>query len=185
MPASVPVISCSLPSQAWVADNLRVAACLIKPITSELLLQVVRRYDAAARFLVVDDDRGFCRLVERMLQASEGDYTVRRAYDGESGLAALREQPPDLLLLDLIMPDVDGFTILAAMREDAALAGIPVIVLTATSLAEDALSQCRGEMVIRRPEGLRPAEVLRCLEAVVGVLEPDYDERALPEGVLV
>lgn len=185
VPASVPVIACSLPSQAWVSDNLKVAACLIKPIASELLLQTVRRYDAAHDILVVDDDRGFCRLVERMLQASAGDYTVRRAYDGESGLAALREQPPDLLLLDLIMPDVDGFTILAAMREDARLAGIPVIVLTATSLAEDALSQCRGEIVIRRPEGLRPVEVLRCLEAVVGVLEPDYDERALPEGVTV
>jgi len=185
VPASVPVIACSLPSQAWVADNLKVAACLIKPITSESLLQAVGCYDAAHDILVVDDDRGFCRLVERMLQASEGDYTVRRAYDGESGLAALREQPPDLLLLDLIMPDVDGFTILAAMRADARLAGIPVIVLTATSLAEDALSQCRGEVVIRRPEGLRPAEVLRCLEAVVGVLEPHYDERALPEGVVV
>jgi len=184
VPASVPMIACSLPSQAWVADNLKVAACLIKPITSELLLAAVRRYDAAHEILVVDDDRGFCRLVERMLQASD-DYTVRRAYDGESGLAALRQQPPDLLLLDLIMPDVDGFTILAAMREDARLAAIPVIVLTATSLAEDALSQCRGEMVIRRPEGLRPAEVLRCLEAVVGVLEPRYDERALPEGVIV
>ncbi len=184
VPASVPVIACSLPSQAWVADNLKVAACLIKPISSELLLQAVARFEGVHDILVVDDDRGFCRLVERMLQASEVGYTVRRAYDGESGLAALREQPPDLLLLDLIMPEVDGFMVLAAMREDARLAGTPVIVLTATSLAEDALSQCRGEMIIRRPEGLRPAEVLRCLEAIAGVLEPHYDERALPEGVL-
>ena len=110
---------------------------------------------------------------------------MRRAYDGESGLQELRERPPDLLLLDLIMPGVDGFMVLEAMRREPRLVGIPVIVLTATSLAEDALSQCRGEVVIRRPEGLRPAEVLRCLGAVVGVLEPHYDERALPEGVLV
>jgi len=110
-------------------------------------------------------------------QAAEGPWRL--------GLAALREQPPDLLLLDLIMPGVDGFMILAAIREDARLAGTPVIVLTATSLAEDVLSQCRGEIVIRRPEGLRPPEVLRCLGAIVGVLEPHYDERALPEGLLV
>ena len=72
VPASVPLIECSLPSQAWVADNLKVAACLIKPITSELLLQAVERLGRVRDVLVVDDNRGFCRLVERMLQASEG-----------------------------------------------------------------------------------------------------------------
>ena len=184
LPVSVPLIECSLPSQAWVADNLKVAACLIKPITSELLLQAVAGLGNVHDVLVIDDDRGFCHLVERMLHASGDGYQVRRAYDGETGLDELRGQPPDLLLLDLIMPGIDGFMILEAIREDPRLAGIPVILLTATSLAEDALARCRGQVVIRRPEGLRPAEVLRCLEAVVGVLEPHYDERALPGGVL-
>jgi signal transduction histidine kinase/CheY-like chemotaxis protein len=185
LPASVPVIQCSLPSQAWVVDRLKVTACLIKPISSDLLLEAVQRLGAVRDVLVIDDDRGFCRLVERMLQAGAAGYQVRRAYDGEAGLQELRAQPPDLLLLDLIMPGIDGFTILEAMHSDPRLASVPVVLLTATSLAEDALARCRGEVVIRRPEGLRPAEVLQSLDAIVRVLVPHYDERALPEGVLV
>jgi len=69
------------------------------------------------------------------------------------------------------------------MRADPQLAPIPVVLLTATSLAEDALALRRGEVTVRRPEGLRPAEVLRCLEAVIPVLEPHYDERTVPEVV--
>lgn len=185
LPTSTPLITCSLPSQAWVAADLQVTACLIKPITAERLNQQLEQLPAARDILVVDDDRGFCRLVERMLdthaQATGRAYHVRRAYDGESGLAELAAAPPDLLLLDLIMPDVDGFQILARMRADPQWSAIPVILLTATSLAEDVLSLRRGEVVVRRPEGLRPAEVLRCLEAVIPVLEPHYDERAVPE----
>ncbi len=187
LPTSTPVIACSLPSQAWVADDLRVAACLIKPITAERLNEQVEQRPDVHDILVVDDDRGFCRLVERMLHAHAAEmgraYRIRRAYDGESGLAELRAAPPDLLLLDLIMPDVDGFQILQELRADPQLAGIPVVLLTATSLAEDALALHRGEVTVRRPEGLRPAEVLRCLEAVIPVLEPHYDERAVPEVV--
>ena len=120
-------------------------------------------------------------MVERMLEASGRPFQVRRAYDGEEGLERTRERRPDLLLLDLIMPGLDGFQVLEKMRQEPALADVPVIVLTATSYAEDALAQCSGQMVIHRPDGLIPAEVLRCLRAVVGVLEPRYDERAVPD----
>jgi signal transduction histidine kinase/CheY-like chemotaxis protein len=184
LPASVPLIECSLPSQAWVASDLNVAACLNKPITQERLLAEVGKLGTDIhRVLVVDDDRGFCLLVERMLQSSGGGFAVSRAYGGEEGLAQMRAAPPDLLLLDLIMPDTDGFQVLRAARAELPLAAIPIILLTATSLAEDVLTQRRGHLVVQRPEGLRPAEAMRCLEAIAAVLEPRYDERALAEGV--
>jgi signal transduction histidine kinase/CheY-like chemotaxis protein len=176
-----PCIECSLPSQAWLAGDLEVSACLTKPITAAQLLQQIKQLGHVQDVLVVDDDRGFCQLVERMLGTTGQPFNVRRAYDGREGLRAMRGRRPDLLLLDLIMPGADGFQVLDEMRQDSEIADVPVILLTATSYAEDALQQYSNQMVIHRPDGLYPAEVLSCLRAVVGVLEPRYDERSVPE----
>ena len=182
---SVPLITCSLPSQAWVASDLEVTACLNKPITAERLLHEIERLEGVQDVLVVDDDRAFCRLVERMLKASGRIFSVRQAYDGQDGLHALRTRRPDLLLLDLMMPGVDGFHVLKEMQQDAKLVDLPVILLTAISLAEDALMQRRGQVVVRRSDGLSPVEALRCLGAVVNVLEARYDEKSVPQEALV
>lgn len=184
-PVAVPFIECSLPSQAWLARDLAVAACLTKPITRERLLQEIERLGGVYDLLVVDDERGFCQLIEQLLEGSGRPFTVRHAYRGEDGLAALRSRRPDLVLLDLVMPGMDGFQVLQRMREDPGLIDVPVILLTATSYVEDALSQCSSQVVIRRPDGLRPAEVLRCLRAVIGELEPRYDERAAPDDTFI
>jgi signal transduction histidine kinase/CheY-like chemotaxis protein len=180
----VPFVECSLPSQAWVADDLAVTACLTKPVTAERFLAELDRLGSVHDVLIVDDDRGFCELVGQMLETTGRAFDLRRAYDGAEGLQAMRARRPDLLLLDLIMPDVDGFEVLAEMRREPGLAELPVVLLTATSLADDALAQRDSQMVIGRSGGLRPAEVLRCLRAVVGVLEPHYDERSAPEESL-
>jgi len=182
----VPFVECSLPSQAWVADDLAVMACLTKPIAAAQLMREIERLGEVRDVLVVDDDRAFCELVERILAASGQVFDVHQAYDGQDGLLALRAHQFDLLLLDLIMPDIDGFQVLEQMREDPRLADVPVVILTATSYAEDALAQRSGQVVVRRPDGMSPAEVLRCLQAVIDVLEPRYDERSAPdEAVLI
>jgi signal transduction histidine kinase/CheY-like chemotaxis protein len=179
----VPIIECSLPSQARVAQGLAVSACLTKPIRSEQLRAEIERVGDVRDVLVADDDVGFCQLVERMLEVDDRRLDVRRAYSGADALAALHTRQPDLLLLDLIMPDQDGFWVLEQMRQETELADVPVILVTATSLAEDASAQAEGQILIRRPGGLRPVEILRCLQAVVGVLEPYYDERWEPPEV--
>ena len=61
---------------------------------------------------------------------------VREAQDGESALVEMRRHPPDVLVLDLMMPVLDGFGVLATLRADPMLSGIPVVVLTAKSLTE-------------------------------------------------
>jgi CheY-like chemotaxis protein len=124
--------------------------------------------------LVIDDERGFCQLVERMLKSSGSVCNVRHAYGGKGGLRAARLRRPDLLLLDLMMPDIDGFQVLEQIRRDPALAEVPVVLLTATSYVEDRLAQ----VVVRRLEGMRPAETLRCLGAVIEVLEPGHNDQA-------
>ena len=180
----VPVIQCSLPSQAWIVDDLRVAGCLNKPVSGQHLLQRITALGDIDDVLIVDDDRSFCQLVERILEASGRRLKVRSAYGGKDGLHALRVETPDLLLLDLMMPEVDGFRVLEEMRQDAQLARVPVLLLTATSLVEDALAERRGQIVISRSDGLSPADVLRCLRAIIEVLEPRYDEGPVPQESL-
>ncbi|HYW09677.1 MAG TPA: response regulator, partial [Longimicrobium sp.] len=82
--------------------------------------------------LVVDDDPDSRRVASRFL--TEEGVSVREAADGETALAEMRLKAPDVAVLDLMMPVLDGFGVLAAMRADPLLSGIPVVVLSAKSL---------------------------------------------------
>ncbi|MEO5813472.1 MAG: response regulator [Rhodanobacter sp.] len=85
----------------------------------------------AATILIVDDDAAGTELIGRML-ASEGFHTVPAA-DGEEGLRLARELHPDLILLDVLMPKADGWTVLSQLKADPALASIPVVMISVTS----------------------------------------------------
>lgn len=166
----VPTIQCSLPSQSWIANELAVAACLTKPITSHQLLREIDRLDDVHDVLVVDDDPGFGELVERILSTSPRGLSVRRVYDGQQALQVMLQRKPDLVLTDLAMPGMDGFEMLVRMRHTPELARIPVVLLTVTSYAEDALQRHTGRIVVEREGGLQSLEVLQCLQALLGAL---------------
>ena len=173
--ACVPVFECSLPSQAWLAGSLAVRASLTKPFTADQLVQQVHALGNANDVLVVDDDPGIGQLVERILSAIRSDIRVRHAHDGAAGLQAMRLHRPDLLLLDLIMPGMDGFEVLAHMQRDPALSTIPVVLCSVGSSAEDRLILKGGRIVVDQPGGLRPIEVLECFHAVAGILRASYN----------
>lgn len=84
--------------------------------------------------VVIDDDEDSRRVATKFL--SDRGMRVHQCADGETGLTEMRMRPPDVVVLDLMMPVLDGFGVLAAMRADALLAGIPVVVLTAKTLTE-------------------------------------------------
>jgi CheY-like chemotaxis protein len=182
---SVPVIECSLPSRSWMGDHLSVAGCLGKPVRAQDLLREIRRLEPVSDILIIDDDWSFCQLMVRTLAAADATFCARCAYDGEEGIQAMRAQRPDLVLLDIIMPRVDGLQVLAEMRRERDLAHVPVILLTASTFAEDAIAQRGDRIVLRHPDGLSVADVLCCLRNLIGVVEPDYDERSVPESALI
>jgi signal transduction histidine kinase/CheY-like chemotaxis protein len=184
-PVPVPFVECSLPSQTWVRDELNVSACLTKPIATQQLLDEIDRLGDIHEVLIIDDDRGFVQLVERTLETTGRDLRVRHAYNGREGLSAMRALRPDLVLLDLIMPGLDGFQVIEEVHQEPALADVPIALLTAISYAEDTLVQRGSQIVIHRPDNLHLTEILRCLWAVIDVLEPHYDERSVPEEALV
>jgi signal transduction histidine kinase len=127
------------------AVDLGWVALVPKPFTAQQLTRAVttaagRSEEAATEatrsvdVLVIDDDEDSRRVAAKFL--SEHAIRVRECRDGETGLAEMRLRPPDVVVLDLMMPVLDGFGVLAAMRADPLIAGIPVVVLTAKSLTE-------------------------------------------------
>lgn len=91
--------------------------------------------EGTERILVVDDDRDIARFVEVNLQA-EG-YEVQLASDGEEGLTKALETPPDLALVDVMMPGMDGFELVERLRTDPRTSNMSIIMLTAKSLTAD------------------------------------------------
>lgn len=89
----------------------------------------------AKKIVVVEDDAFLLKVYKSKFKAS--DYEVTFANDGEEGLAMVKQVKPDLVLLDLIMPRMDGFEVLQGIREDASIKDTKVIVLTNLSQAED------------------------------------------------
>ena len=87
------------------------------------------------KILLIDDDPVFVEAIKTVL---ESKYKVVTAYDGDTGLKKARSEKPDLILLDIIMPTKDGFDVCKQLKDDSALAKIPVIILTS-------FAQHRGE----------------------------------------
>lgn len=89
----------------------------------------------AKKILIVEDDRFLRELITQKL-AKEG-FDIIEAINGEEGIKKTKEEKPDLVLLDLILPGIDGFEVLSKIKEDVALAQIPVIVLSNLGQKED------------------------------------------------
>lgn len=88
-----------------------------------------------SQILIIEDDAVVGQTIERCLQR-EG-YSLRRAESGENGLSMARCQPPDLMILDVMMPGMDGLTLCRLVRADIDLRNVPIIMLTARSLDVD------------------------------------------------
>ncbi len=169
---SVPLIECSLPSQAWMADTLGAVACLTKPINFDQLRAEMAQCGPVQRVLVVDDNPGVCQLVERGLAAIQAELAVQVAYDGRAALNAMQQERPDLVILDLIMPQMDGLAVLTSMQNDDTLADVPVILLTATNYMEDRLAQAGSQITVSQTTPWPPGDTLRCLEGILKSLRP-------------
>lgn len=83
----------------------------------------------AKRLLIIDDDRAIAQLTALRMRAA--GYAVDLAFNGIAGLARAQAAPPDAILLDIRMPDLDGFEVYARLKADTRLAGTPVIFLSA------------------------------------------------------
>ena len=95
-----------------------------------------------AKILVIEDDYIVARTIERSLQSD--DFNVILASRGEKGLQLARQNPPDLVILDIIMPYMDGYSVCKNMRKDPRLADIPILFLTAKVKTQDRIEGLRA-----------------------------------------
>jgi len=95
--------------------------------------------------LLVDDHPEARRLLRRILHA-HGEYEIREASSGPEALAMADERPPDLMILDLMMPGLDGFAVLDALKRQEATAAVPVIVVTAKELTPGEERRLQGRI---------------------------------------
>lgn len=87
------------------------------------------------KILVVDDNEKNVELLEAILQAA--DFEVLKAYDGKQAIEMVGKERPDLLLLDIMMPQLDGFQVCEILRKDSRNAGLPIIMVTAKDKESD------------------------------------------------
>jgi threonine synthase len=112
----------------------------------EGILTSLERLDRRVqRVAIIEDNQDAVRLLRRVLQA-HGEYQIDEAYDGLAGLEMVRRQPPDLILLDMMMPELDGFGVLDGLKEDERLKDVPVIVVTAKELTPTEEQRLEGRV---------------------------------------
>jgi len=87
------------------------------------------------KILIIEDDRFLRELISKKL-TKEG-FEVSEAIDGEEGIKKIKSEKPDLILLDLILPGIDGFEVLSKMKDDPTVSSIPVIILSNLGQKED------------------------------------------------
>jgi signal transduction histidine kinase/CheY-like chemotaxis protein len=168
LPHATPIAACTLPS-GGATYGPAVAGYLTKPITRSALFEAISSLEAPIRsVLLVDDDPEALQLFNRMLSSSPEGYHVLLASDGREALQLLRSRHPDLLLLDLVMPRMDGFAVLAEMNRDPNLRSIPTLILSAHDPSGQPIMV--PSLVTTRSGGLSLTDFLRAALAVSEVL---------------
>lgn len=117
------------------ARDMMLPGTIAHPARQDGLLTALEDIDdRVQRIAIIEDNPDAARLIRRILQA-QGDFLIDEANNGLDGLALVREKRPNLVLLDLMMPGLDGFGLVEAMKQDALLQHIPIIVITAKELS--------------------------------------------------
>jgi CheY-like chemotaxis protein len=137
----IPVIMISIVDKKALGFRLGAADYLVKPLDDDRILETLDKLKRKngdkplKRLLVVDDDPNVSDMIQQLLEG--GGYQIESAADGMVALEKVRTSPPDVILLDLMMPRLDGFGLLDELKKDPAYAEIPIIVLTAKLLTEE------------------------------------------------
>jgi len=150
----IPIVLTSKVNKESLPFDIGQADFLTKPIDRQQLLQMMVKFDLLAdgkrgkktpsSILVVDDDPQNIRLIKAMLKPFNMEVMV--ADGGKAGLEIAMKKKPDLIILDLMMPDVDGFEVVSKLREDPAAAQIPILIYTAKNITSEDRERLQGNI---------------------------------------
>lgn len=183
LPYDLPVIGIFLPGMLDGFQSLpeNVNDYLVKPVNRNDLIQAVQRLGKEiSRVLVVDDDPAMVRFVTKALEAADyleevpADYRFLTAFSGQQALDHLAENQVDAILLDLDLPDINGWEVLSELQKDNDLNGIPVIIISAMDFPQILYTHGRQvfDVMMRRP--FSKQEISAVLNALLDNVKPVY-----------
>jgi len=125
--------------------------------------------NSKARILVVDDDRSLVRVMEGVLE--KAGYEVLTAFDGLEGVQKARDEKPDVILMDIFMPNMDGYTALSVIINDVAAKDIPIVMVAG---ADYELNKLLAEDLGAAGYITKPVVPSQLLDVIAGVLYPSH-----------
>jgi PAS domain S-box-containing protein len=171
---STPVIICSILEEEDKGFSLGAADYLVKPVVEDDLLSSLDRLntDGSIReVLIIDDDPNDLRLLGTMI-SNQGRYKPILAEGGQAGWNAIQSKVPHAIVMDLFMPDVDGFSLLEKLHEDKELRNIPVVVVSSSDLTNEQRNQLQalGQKLLQKGS-LQEQELIATIENALKRIE--------------
>jgi CheY-like chemotaxis protein len=171
LPYRTPAVTCWVPGADDAARRLGVVHYLVKPITREVLLSTLTDLGEGVKsVLLVDDQPEVLQMFTRMLSSAHDGFRVLRAEDGRRALSLLRQRQPQVMLLDLIMPGMDGFQVLQEKSQDPRIRDIPVVIVSSRDPSGEPIVS--DTLTVTRGGGLSVRDILACFQAISEILSP-------------
>jgi CheY-like chemotaxis protein len=171
LPYGTPTIACWIPGPEEAAERLGVVRYLIKPVTAQRLTSTLEEIGLnTGTILIVDDDEEALQLFTRMLSAPPHSYRIVQAATGQRALRLLRQRRPDVMMLDLIMPGVDGMEVLRRKNRDPDICDIPVVVVTSRDPGGEPIVS--DTLAVSRSGGLSVSDLMACVRTLTETLAP-------------
>lgn len=140
-----------------LSGGSRLTNVLLKPAGKEMLQHVLNLLPQAAQrgeIWIIDDDPQALKYYQEMINASLSEFSVRAIRGGREALRLLEDETPNLVLLDLTMPDIDGFQVLAHLRGNVKTSSIPVIIITGKILSYEDVKRLDAPKVMLQTKGV-------------------------------
>lgn len=178
--ASIPVVVVSIIDERGRGFSLGATDYLLKPVDREVLVRVIQRVvrsnargQRGRSVLVIDDDPVILELMDAVLRP-EG-FEILKAINGGHGLQIARERNPDLVVLDLLMPEMNGFEVVDQMQGSPETAAIPIVVLTNKSLSREEKDRLNGRIIaIRQKSEFKRADFVAQVRSLLKPEEPAW-----------
>lgn len=171
LPYGTPAITCWVPGTDEIAQHMGAVRYLVKPIPRETLLSTLEGLGEEIKsVLVVDDQPDVLQLFARMLSSEGQRYRILRADSARRALSLLRQRQPDVMLLDLIMPGMDGFQLLQEKERDPSIRDIPVVIISSRDPEGEPIVS--DLLTVSRTGGLSLRNLLACIQSVSAILSP-------------
>ncbi len=167
----IPVILHTIVDKKALGFKLGAAAYLLKPLNPSVVIETLRRLTTVTSghpimVLVIDDDPQVADMLHQMLP--EPDFKLESVEDGEAGLKAIEANRPNVLILDLMMPNLDGFGVIEKLRENPETRDLPIVVISAKELTkEESIRLSESVEHVIKKQGLDGEQLVKEIKGVL------------------